>query len=199
MARPAQARTRAATSARRRWLVPAGAALAATVLVVIGSSILRPAGAPSDTGADHERIKGLEASLVVFRQADGGGAQLGEDAIVRAGDVLRLGYRVARSGYGAIVSVDGRGVLTRHLPADGPQAVALQTGQTMLLDDAFEIDDAPQVERFYLISGERPFDVGPIMHAVQAAARTSDPASASLDLPPSLTVTIFTLRKDPRP
>ena len=55
--------------------------------------------------------------------------------------------------YGAIISVDGRGAFTQHLPLKGEFAVPLVARDT--LDFAYELDDAPHWERFYKIDLKR--------------------------------------------
>ena len=43
-----------------------------------------------------------------------------------AGDLLRVGYTGAGRAYGVILSIDGRGVVTRHLPPIGDRAAPLE-------------------------------------------------------------------------
>lgn len=200
LARAVRRRTSAPVSnrARLRWLVPAGALAAMLVAVLINDAWIRSAGVMPGMASSHdeERVKGLEAALFVFRSTDGGGQPLADADLAHAGDVVRLGYRVTDPGFGLIVSVDGRGVLTRHLPGEGTHAAALAPGSTVLLDEAFELDDAPRVERFYLVSAREPFEVGPVVDAIRSATADATGAPAPLRLPDSLTTTTFSLRKD---
>ena len=69
-----------------------------------------------------------------------------------------------------IVSVDGRGVVTQHLPRDGAQAARLSAESQALLDVAYELDDAPRWERFYFVAGSAPFDTAPVIEAARTAA-----------------------------
>jgi hypothetical protein len=46
--------------------------------------------------------------------------------------------------------VDGRNNLTRHWPTQGESAALMQTGGLMLLDQAFELDDAPAIRAFFI-------------------------------------------------
>lgn len=180
------------------WLGPAlaAAALVVAVLTVPWSSMLPAAFGPP---APDDRPKGAEAALFVYRNLDGVGQRLDDGDRARTGDLVRLGYRVEAAGYGAIVSVDGRGVLTRHLPDRGTRAVALDPGVTVLLDRAFELDDAPRVERFYLIAAPAPFDLQLVDDAVRAAVADTTQDPAPVQLPPGFTSTSFALRKDSRP
>jgi hypothetical protein len=53
-------------------------------------------------------------------------------------------------------------MVTRHLPADGASAQRLDASALVLLDRAYELDDAPVVERFYFITSPAPFAIDPI-------------------------------------
>jgi hypothetical protein len=43
----------------------------------------------------------------------------------------------------------------------------------VLLDNAFELDDAPLWERFYFVVAEQPFALAPIVEAVRQAGPAS--------------------------
>jgi hypothetical protein len=98
------------------------------------------------------------------------------------------------------VSIDGAGNVTMHLPPAGDRAAALKHETTVLLDQAYELDDAPRWERFYFVAGESPFDVAPVMQAARdAAAKISGLPPAGLALPRGLEQSGFTLQKESRP
>jgi anti-sigma factor RsiW len=181
------------------WLVPAAVATA-VALVAVRNAAWMPAGGPSTAieSGDEERIKGDEAVLFVYRNTGAGGEPLADGDRARTGDVLRVAYRVSQPAFGMIVSVDGRGVVTRHLPEQGEHAVALGTGGTVFLNDAFELDDAPAVERFYFVCARQPFAIGPVAETVRASTAISG-ARPATQLPAHLTVTTLTLWKDPLP
>jgi hypothetical protein len=176
-------------SPRLRW----GLAAAGAVMLIVIVQPQRWVGAPE---GDDERSKGSQASLMIFRQTAGGSELLQDNDAARPGDVVRVGYRLSEPRYGAIISVDGRGVVTVHLPADGTEASLLTEGDRVLLDNAFELDDAPVVERFYLILASKPFRVEPIVDHLRHVAA---PAPSVLDLSSMFTVTTLALRKDARP
>ena len=192
-AHPEPARARA-LKALRPWPVTLALVTAVIVLVMV---IPRTAGPPT---AETDRIKGLEPALSIFRRSGSCSETLADGAVARAGDLIRIGYGAAGRPYGVIVSIDGRGNVTRHLPTSGELAAALRTDPTVLLDHAYELDDAPRWERFYLITGESPFPVAPVLDAARAAA-----SLARGGVPPMLVVshdleqTAFSLQKKDRP
>jgi len=108
------------------------------------------------------RIKGgeQEPRLLVFRKLGSGAERLQDGALARNGDLVQLAYRSGGLQYGAILSVDGRGTVTQHLPATGAEAVPLAAQDT--LDVAYELDDAPRWERFYLVAADRRFGLAAV-------------------------------------
>jgi anti-sigma factor RsiW len=187
-----RARDRARTERRPRVVVLASLAAAAVLAVAIMPRVLPPT-APGDG----VRIKGLAPSLVLFRKTASGSEALEDGARVRAGDVVRVGYRAAGRRYGVILSIDGRGVVTPHLPRQGRDAARLAGGDATLLDRAYELDDAPRWERFYLVTADVPFDaMVPLESARTLAASAGAAPPAALPLPASLQQTAFTLDKE---
>ncbi len=178
------------------WMIPASVTLIAVLAFgyVGWRPFLASSPAPMTPEAGEERIKGPEATLLVFRDSQAGGEALRDGELARAGDVVRLGYRVSDTGFGVIFSMDGRGLLTQHLPDAGTAAAALAPGSTVLLDAAYELDDAPAAERFYLVTARSPFDAGAIAAALREA--TIDTNAAAIRLPEQFTTTTFSLRKD---
>jgi anti-sigma factor RsiW len=171
----------------------AAATIAVTALLVF---FALPRAVPRPDESD--RIKGTAASrpaLAIYRRTSSGSERLADGDVVRPGDLLRVGYTSAGRPYGVILSIDGRGAVTMHLPPNGDESVSLaQGGVTTLLDRAYELDDAPKIERFYFITGARPFQVGPIL----AAARAARTAPDALPLPPGLEQVTFAIQKEAR-
>jgi hypothetical protein len=133
----------------RFWLLPAVpvGAVAAIVLalLVLPDTLTRHDGNQEGLRVgDSTRIKGLEAELRLFRKTETGSEPLRDGAVAREHDLVLIQYRAAAKAYGVIVSVDGRGTVTRHLPSDRSQAVQLQTNGIVSLDFAYELDDAPR-------------------------------------------------------
>ena len=174
--------------AMRRWALPAALAAGVVLMVLQPWTIFVPAG-------DGERIKGLKASLTLFRQVAAGSETLADGAVARPGDVIRVGYRAAGGAYGVILSIDGRGHITMHLPTSGDRAVALGRAPTVLLDQAYELDDAPRWERFYFITGEAPFAIAPIVASAEREIAKGGGAIPALPLAAGLEQSVVSLEK----
>jgi len=176
-----------------RWALPAAASIAFALIFLLPRTMFLATG-------DDERIKGLSASLTLFRQVGAGSETLADGAVARQGDVIRVGYRAAGQAYGAILSIDGRGHITMHLPAGGARAVALGRESTVLLDQAYELDDAPRWERFYFITGDTPFPIAPLVESAQRAiAKAGGHAVPALSLDAGLQQSVFSLQKESTP
>jgi hypothetical protein len=182
----------------RRWAVPMATAAAAAVLVVLAPRLLGPprgepgVGSPA-VGDSGDRIKGLKPALEIFRKTSDGSETLADGDRVRAGDLVRVGYRAAGRGFGVIVSVDGCGSVTVHLPGHGDRTAALAGGDTVLLDHAYQLDDAPRFERFHFVTAEAPFAVATVVDAARRAATAA--GASQLPLAPSFEQATFLLRK----
>jgi anti-sigma factor RsiW len=191
----------AKTASRSRWGLFAALASAATVLMVLVPRAFGPhpsaLGPEATSGAEADvRIKGLRPGLTLFRRTPAGSEALADGAVAYPGDLVRVGYRAAGRSYGVIVSIDGRGTVTVHLPERGEGAAALGSGKGILLDHAYELDDAPRWERFYLVTSESPFDVAPVVEAARRAAMgASGVPPGPLALPSRLEQMSFSLSK----
>jgi len=169
------------------------AAAAAVALIVVLPGGGDESVAPPDVPEAPEviRTKGLSPKLVVHRRATAGVERLADGASVRAGEVLQLAYVAASARFGVIVSVDGGGAVTRHLPADGARAASLSQGGRVSLDHSYELDAAPGFERFFFVAAETPFDVDVVMEAARAAAG----GASALSLPEGLEQATFLVTK----
>jgi hypothetical protein len=185
---------RAPASARRTRSRPVLALAAGLVLVTaaVGWHALwrDPAGSPDQT-----RVKGLGPQLLLFRKSAEGVERLSESSPARDHDLVQVAYQAAGRRYGVVVSIDGRGVVTRHLPAAGDGAAELQSGPPVALPSAYELDDAPGFEQFYLVVGDEPFPVGRVLEAVRRR-HVGGAAGGRLELPPPMEQYSFVLRKE---
>jgi hypothetical protein len=157
-----------------------------------------PAPLPS-AGEPGVRLKGLGPALTLFRKTTRGSETLADGDAARAGDLIRIGYRSLGRRYGVIVSLDGRGGLTRHLPERGATAAPLEAREVVLLGHAYQLDDAPAWERFFFVTADAPFAVATVEDAARRAAGGHTPAGqapAGLALPKPLEQSTFLLTKE---
>lgn len=189
--RPRAAPEHQSWTAIPRWAVLAG--VTTTVLVWLVFPRLT-----SFTANDAERIKGLEPSLELYRRVANGSETLAEGTVAHPGDLIRIGYRAAGRQYGVILSIDGRGQVTLHLPGSGEHAAPLGREATVLLDQAFELDDAPRYERFYFVTSNQQFTVAPIVAAARRIAAVGQTAPP-LALGAGFEQTVRSLLKESQP
>jgi hypothetical protein len=200
--RRADSRQRAEASARRprRTWVLGGALVAAGALALV--LIPRPAPHGAQTVApEYIGIKndGAGARLYVYRHESDGDTRLGDGARANRGDLLQLTYATstAHQAFGVLLSIDGAGHVTQHWPEAGStRAAALRAGGEVRLPSAYQLDDAPGFERFFLVWTDRPFEVAPVLQAARAlGAQPSAARRAALSLPSELTQVSLALDK----
>jgi hypothetical protein len=191
--RRAAAHGEARARPRRIFLIAVPLAAAAAAIVA-----LRLPGHPLRGGDEDVRLKGSSPHLVVHRRtADADPEALARGARVRAGDVLQLSIVSAGLPYGVVVSVDGRGVVTRHGPGDGPAAAPLSPQGAVPLDHSYRLDDAPAFERFFLVTGGSPFPVEPVLEAVRRLAAGGGARAGAPAMPPGLAWSDLVVEKVP--
>lgn len=159
-------RRSATTPTKKRWpllLVPTFAAAAALALVFVGES-------PT------ERTKG-DARLVVHEKTATGIEQVRAGDALERGALLQVGYTPGGNGYGAVVSIDGRGVVTLHWPASPSAWSPTVETEGGTLPSAYELDDAPRFERFFLVTCAERFLARDV---VDAAESLEDPETGAL-------------------
>jgi hypothetical protein len=154
------------------WVPAAGiaaAALAATLLP--GEPGDRPAPA---TAVEVTRAKGLVPTLFVHRQQESGSERLDDGARAAEHDLLQLSYVAAGRNQGAILSIDGRGAVTLHHPRRVGGDTGLLPAGEAALPHAYELDDAPDFERFFFVTApldtRSHLDVGAVMAAAKQLA-----------------------------
>jgi hypothetical protein len=200
-ARMAQAIRRRAEASRpprraRLWMA-APVLLAGAMALAVW---VRPTGdhPGGGDGPETTRVKGPAPSrLVVYRHERGGDRPLADGAAAAEGDLVQLAYRERHAGFGLLLSIDGGGTVTLHWP-DGKStgAAPLETAGEARLPSAYQLDDAPGFERFFLVTAPRPFPVAAVVDAARAlAARPREARTAPLPLPPTFEQTSLVLDK----
>ncbi|MEM9487520.1 MAG: ActD protein [Myxococcota bacterium] len=157
-------------SRSRSWLLGGGAMAGVAVAAVLflfvlpqpGSIGAGDAGVSADAGEEGIRLKG-DPGLVIYRKRGDTTEQLKRGEAARSGDLIRLAYVPNQARHGVIVSVDGSGVITLHFPDTPDGSTELATGGTVALDHAYELDDAPDFERFFFVTGDGPLDVEQVL------------------------------------
>jgi hypothetical protein len=165
-----------------RWALP-GTTLAAAA--VLGLCLLPGNFFPwqrAGAGGDTTRLKGMETGLTIYRQQAAAAELLQPYAYAQRGDLLQIGYVSVLEPYGVILSLDGRGTVTLHYPESARAIPKLQTRRKALLPKAYELDDAPAFERFFLVTSSSPFSPETVLQAARALAKNPQRAFSD-DLP----------------
>jgi anti-sigma factor RsiW len=171
-----------------RSLVPALALSFALVLVIAAGLLL--SNSPDDIVLKGER----DPALRVFRQTVGAPERLFDGAKVRARDRVQVAFDLAGERALVVVSIDGAGRATLHFPADGN---SVAPANLRALPEAFELDDAPGFERFFLVTSINALDARAVLEAAQRLAARPDARTASLTVPTGSTQRSLLLEKVP--
>ena len=126
------------------------------------------AGVTLESATDESRAKGVGSRIYLYKKVGDNAVKLADSDSVSAGDIIQISYIASGAKYGAIVSVDGNGVVTQHYPEFGYTSAPLETNGEIPLDYSYQLDDAPSFERFMLITGDKPFTVSGILDAVDS-------------------------------
>ncbi len=150
---------------------------------------------------DTTRIKGTDMKydkplIAIFLKNGAQGEKLKDGSTVSAHDTIQVQYFAAQNKYGVIFSIDGRGKISLHFPYQKSANTMLTQHKKIFLADSFELDDAPDFERFFFISSDSPLNTTEILAKAGQIAKDSDLARKEyLDLPQKFNQTTFTLIK----
>lgn len=141
-------------------------------------------------GLQGTRIKGSETidmskpHILIHRKIDSDIELMKSGDRANVGDLLQIAYAPLGAAYGVIFSIDGRGVVTLHYPESVDEEPALEQDQRTLLPSSYELDDAPNFERFFFITSKTSVDVRTILERAKTLALNPKKSeTADLDLP----------------
>lgn len=169
----------------------------AAALIMLFVMIRNNGTVPTDT-----RIKGLDnidmtkTQIIIYRKKGEEAEVLKDGELAKAGDLLQIAYVPAGKTYGVIFSIDGNGVVTLHYPENINSTSALKQEKTVLLGAAYELDDAPEFERFFFITTMTEINVQEILKQAKALAGSPDAVKKEISaLPETYSQFSILLRK----
>jgi len=154
----------------------------------------QPMTFPFDMSSDTSLIKGLSridfstTQLLVFRKSKDLVDILRDGHRAKVGDLLQLAYVAKQNKYGMILSLDARGAITLHYPSGLSESTELEMNRQFFLPNAFELDDAPEFERFLFVTSDSPIDVSYVLEQAKKLAMAPGQAKKErLELPQNFT------------
>ena len=150
---------------KNRWRVYLSACAALVMAATVLITVLPDSHVTDNFIAVNEyetRVKGLKAGLEIWRKTAESTEKLADNSEANAGDLLQVRYTIEKKCYGVILSMDGNGTLTVHLSGENGKAAELEAGKIVSLENAYELDNAPKFETFYLITDTTEFALAPI-------------------------------------
>ena len=169
---------------RLAWVAAPALALALFLLVILPPLLQRRLG----ISEDYIGMKGGGSlsgpALQLYRKGGGADQILRNGEAARAGDLLQLACIPGGQTHGVILSIDGAGSVTLHFPEKTDGDTGLPNRRRVFLPQAYELDQAPGFERFFLITAKEPLPTAAILEkAGELAADSSRAETAGLDLP----------------
>ncbi len=143
------------------------------------------------------REKGIQPHLTIYKKNQQKVDRLSNGFTVCQGDTIQLAYVAAGKKFGVIVSLDGRGVITRHLVSSSDSSVSLIGPSEQILNHSYEFDDAERFEQFFFITSDSMFSEADIHTAVKQSISHNAPeyADSLLRLGKKYSVFSIILRK----
>jgi len=144
-----------------------------------------------------ERVKGGGQRLFIYKKTGDVPLALPAKTKLAANDIVQISYIAGGDAFGAILSVDGNGVVTQHYPDVGDYTAMLSNEGESSLDFSYKLDNAPKFERFIFVSGGEKIALAEYKKALKraAAADKSGMFDIASSLPPKAHVTDILLLK----
>ncbi len=166
-------RDRAAAPAhpgKARWVLFAGVAAAATLLLTSLSD---------ESPLGDVRTKSAPARIGVYVKRGPQAARAMDGERVRPGDMLRFTYSATDPLFFALLNKDARRA-TKYHPL-GPRSVRVEPGRDVPLDFSITLDDTPGVERVFGIFCREAQDLSPLLRQLEDRGQLAETPGCSID------------------
>ncbi|NIM11435.1 MAG: hypothetical protein GTO45_36840 [Candidatus Aminicenantes bacterium] len=165
---------------RLLYVTPAFAAALLLIFFIIPfyRNYVAPGKTTPVTESTGTRIKGASPqNLMIYRKSNDQIELLKNGTQAKAGDLLQVAYAAAEAVHGVILSIDGNGVVTLHFPEQVKGSTRLnKKKKKILLQNAYELDDAPGFERFFFITSKSKIDVQQVIKKARTLAKDTERA-----------------------
>lgn len=179
-------------------VIPLAAAALLIAAIGIFPLLNRPgmdSGIVQGDAVETTRIKG-SASLKIYRKSGSEADLLRSGDYTKEHDTLQMFYNAGDLPFGMILSIDGRGYVTLHLPANQGESTKLQMGGDVSTGYGYTLDDAPEYERFFFVQFNEPVNVNATLVAAYTLAAEGDAMNGFLNLPEGYRQISVTLLKE---
>jgi len=140
---------------------------------------------------EHINIKG-EYGIKVARLAGKEINMLENGNTAKEGDLIQLKYHIPTGKFGILLSLDGRGEITYHLLQNQNGSTDLNGEKKLTLQNSYELDDAPNFERFFMVVSESELSIEEISNKVR---KLKNPKTDKLKLKSEVQQWSFLLNK----
>jgi len=160
-------------------------ALSAALSVIVALFVFMPRNNKVLTGLpdqmnDVTRIKG-STGIMIYSKGSAGVTLLQNRSSAKPGDHLQIVYQNDNNTFGAILSIDGNGTITKHLPQDGEVSRSIERGSRVVLQNSYVLDNAPHFEKFYFFVSKKPFQIQLLRDRLKEAGNGNPESDPYLD------------------
>lgn len=114
--------------------------------------------------------------LIIHRQTNDKIEVLKNAQTVSPGDLLQIAYVSRQKPFGMILSIDGNGTVTLHFPYNPTDPTILDKNNRIFLANSYELDDAPDFERFFFITSDHEFNVRKVVKMAEELGQQPEKA-----------------------
>ncbi len=136
--------------------------LAAVLIVAVTVLVLQNQFTVADI-----RTKGGDARIELWQKNGDSISMILDSATLQAGDLVQIRIHPTERCYGVVISLDGRGNWTTHLPESGTTSPMIEPGKNEFLPFSYKLDDAPRFEVFWLVMSPKPFQVDSLLQSLE--------------------------------
>jgi hypothetical protein len=141
-----------------KWMAPV--AMAALLMILIFK--------PSPDAGNDILLKGQQPHISVYRKTADSYEKLLQKQFAETGNLLQIRYSAAEAIHGVIASIDGNGTVTLHFPQEVTGSTILNGKGEISTPNSYELDNAPDFERFYFITSKVPINVEESIKAIKS-------------------------------
>jgi len=171
---------------KKKLIVPLCAAALLLCLLFPSILYLKAQGSRSPSGdiQGYDRLKGsglkTELALYLKDNTNAEAQKLSDRTLLKEGNTVQLAYTTPPENeyYGVIFSIDGRSELTLHYPYRIGQSPVLAAGKRTFLSESYTLDDAPEMEIFFMVVSKEPLSVEDVLGTASELAKEPEAALA---------------------
>jgi len=125
------------------------------------------------------RLKGITPEIHIYKKKDDDILRIFDSSRVEENDQLQFRYLRANYRYGALFSIDGNRQVTLLFPDSLNASTELASGSIVDLPFSYQLDGAPEFERFFMLMAHEPIDLNSVLSKAESLSMDLNTAKSS--------------------